>query len=219
MSASLSPVAMTAYRTFATWRRDILAAGFMAKGAPLAAYRALDAIHMGRSADVQAALGRAIAAYAEWCAEPGPTRDHCQPTLDALRAELAAFDLPMTPGRSAYEADCAGSPLYHDGTARKTWAHLGTIERWSWERNPTPRGSVTLPGYPGETFEGLRVTAQHEADGWYSEPTPEQPANLYSVRARSAGGPSYVLTDHGTQADADEAAKLLSGLTGLPIEA
>lgn len=93
MSDILSPFARIAYRELSTWRRDLHNAGFIAKGRPLAAYRALDAIVMGASVDLGAALDRAVAAYEEWCAEPGPTRDHCQPTLDGLRAERAALDM------------------------------------------------------------------------------------------------------------------------------
>lgn len=44
-----------------------------------------------------------------------------------------------TPGQIAYEADCKAYPTYHDGTPRKWWSRLGEAERWSWERNPTPR--------------------------------------------------------------------------------
>lgn len=78
---------------------------------------------------------------------------------------------------------------------------------------------VTLPDYPGETFVALYTTAQHYEEGQgYASPTPERPANLYSVRARTTDGPAYVLTDHGTQDDADAAAKLIGSLTGLPVE-
>ncbi len=45
----------------------------------------------------------------------------------------------VTPGQLAYEADVRARPLYHDGTPRRTWHELGTVERWSWERNPTDR--------------------------------------------------------------------------------
>lgn len=45
-------------------------------------------------------------------------------------------------GRAAYEADCRARPLYHDGTPRRRWDQLGEVERWSWERNPTPRWDV-----------------------------------------------------------------------------
>lgn len=41
---------------------------------------------------------------------------------------------PSLRGRQAYEASLADTPLYHDGTPRKTWAQLGDVERWSWER-------------------------------------------------------------------------------------
>lgn len=47
-------------------------------------------------------------------------------------------------GQIAYEADCLRKPYYHprvDGTLipRLQWQALGAIERWSWEKNPTPR--------------------------------------------------------------------------------
>ena len=50
----------------------------------------------------------------------------------------------MTPGEQAYEEDVARQPRYWpcvDGTRlpRRPWAELGAIERWSWEKNPTPR--------------------------------------------------------------------------------
>lgn len=40
---------------------------------------------------------------------------------------------------AAYEVDCKARPLYHDGMTRKRWHDLGSIERESWLRNPTPR--------------------------------------------------------------------------------
>lgn len=45
----------------------------------------------------------------------------------------------MTKGQIAYEVECAARPVQQDGTARRTWQQLGEAERWSWERNPTPR--------------------------------------------------------------------------------
>ena len=50
----------------------------------------------------------------------------------------------MTPGQKAYEADLIRQPLYLprvDGTRlpRRPWDQLGAMERWSWEKNPTPR--------------------------------------------------------------------------------
>lgn len=44
-----------------------------------------------------------------------------------------------TLGQIAYEQDVSNQPTYHDGSARKTWQELGEIEKYSWERNPTPR--------------------------------------------------------------------------------
>jgi hypothetical protein len=41
-----------------------------------------------------------------------------------------------TCGRAAYEADVKKRPTYHDGSPRKTWDQLGTVEQWSWERAP-----------------------------------------------------------------------------------
>lgn len=37
-------------------------------------------------------------------------------------------------GRSAYEADVAAHPTYHDGTPRRTWAELSDSARWSWNQ-------------------------------------------------------------------------------------
>lgn len=42
----------------------------------------------------------------------------------------------MIRGKQAYEADLAARPLYHDGTKRKAWDDLGTVEQWSWNRLP-----------------------------------------------------------------------------------
>lgn len=45
----------------------------------------------------------------------------------------------QSPGQLAYEADVKARPNYNDGSPRKSWDDLGTVERKSWERNPTPR--------------------------------------------------------------------------------
>lgn len=50
----------------------------------------------------------------------------------------------MTPGQKAYEEDLIRQPFYLpriDGTRlpRLPWDQLGAMERWSWEKNPTPR--------------------------------------------------------------------------------
>ncbi len=42
-------------------------------------------------------------------------------------------------GREAYQADVQRRPTYEDGTPRKTWGQLGQAERWTWDKNPTPR--------------------------------------------------------------------------------
>jgi hypothetical protein len=52
--------------------------------------------------------------------------------------------MTKTPGQSAYEEDVVRQPRYLprvDGTRlpRRPWDELGAIERWSWEKNPTPR--------------------------------------------------------------------------------
>jgi hypothetical protein len=49
-----------------------------------------------------------------------------------------------TPGQIAYEEDIVRQPCYLprvDGSRlpRLPWGELGAIERWSWEKNPTPR--------------------------------------------------------------------------------
>jgi hypothetical protein len=49
-----------------------------------------------------------------------------------------------TLGQIAYEQDVVRQPCYLprvDGTRlpRLPWNELGAIERWSWEKNPTPR--------------------------------------------------------------------------------
>jgi hypothetical protein len=53
-------------------------------------------------------------------------------------------DMTKTPGQIAYEQDVVRQPSYLprvDGTRlpRLPWNELGAIERWSWEKNPTPR--------------------------------------------------------------------------------
>jgi hypothetical protein len=53
-------------------------------------------------------------------------------------------DMTKTPGQIAYEQDVVRQPSYLprvDGTRlpRLPWTELGAIERWSWEKNPTPR--------------------------------------------------------------------------------
>ncbi|CAM5769853.1 hypothetical protein [Bosea minatitlanensis] len=78
--------------------------------------------------------------------------------------------------------------------------------------------SVDLPNYSGEKFVSLFVTEHGETSEGIVPPPQGVPATLFSVRARTTDGPAYVLTDHGTRHDADAAAKLLSGLTGLPVE-
>jgi len=40
----------------------------------------------------------------------------------------------MTKAQAEYEADVAKHPNYHDGTPRKAWSDLGSIEQWSWGR-------------------------------------------------------------------------------------
>jgi hypothetical protein len=52
--------------------------------------------------------------------------------------------MTKTPGQIAYEQDVVRQPSYLprvDGTRlpRLPWNELGAIERWSWEKNPTPR--------------------------------------------------------------------------------
>lgn len=53
--------------------------------------------------------------------------------------KLGPHPSSTTPGQIAYEIDCERKPNYHTGQTRKTWAELGEVERWDWERNPTPR--------------------------------------------------------------------------------
>jgi len=47
--------------------------------------------------------------------------------------------LNKTLGQIAYEEDCKRRPYYDVGIKRKAWDELGPIEKWSWEKNPTPR--------------------------------------------------------------------------------
>lgn len=44
-----------------------------------------------------------------------------------------------TPGQRAYESEIAVKPFYNDGGARKPWSKLDSLERSTWEKNPTPR--------------------------------------------------------------------------------
>jgi len=54
--------------------------------------------------------------------------------------------MKKTPGQVAYEAELKVVPTYHDSQQRKSWSQLGEVERWSWERNPTPRWIATPRG-------------------------------------------------------------------------
>jgi hypothetical protein len=47
--------------------------------------------------------------------------------------------MTRTPGQLAYEADCERNPHHEDGSLRRTWAEIGDVARWSWERDPQPR--------------------------------------------------------------------------------
>lgn len=40
-----------------------------------------------------------------------------------------------SPGRRAYETDCAARPTYHDGAPRTAWDDLGAAFRDNWERH------------------------------------------------------------------------------------
>lgn len=66
-----------------------------------------------------------------------------------------------TPGQLAYEADCKARPTYDGGAPRATWAALGEVERWSWERNPTPRwvevDRETVNGHTVRLSRSIRV--------------------------------------------------------------
>ena len=46
----------------------------------------------------------------------------------------------QTPGEIAYIEDVRRRPTYDKGAPRPTWAQLDTHAKWSWEREPTPRG-------------------------------------------------------------------------------
>lgn len=61
-----------------------------------------------------------------------------------LNNEYGVSNMSKTPGQIAYEEDVSRKPFYHpraDGTVvpRLPWDQLGAFERWSWEKNPTPR--------------------------------------------------------------------------------
>ncbi len=43
-----------------------------------------------------------------------------------------------TQGQLDYEADVLKAPTYPDGGTRKTWAQLGDVEQWSWNRKYVP---------------------------------------------------------------------------------
>lgn len=42
-----------------------------------------------------------------------------------------------TRGQLAYEKDIKNTPIYHDGTNRRTWHELPAYTKKSWELNPT----------------------------------------------------------------------------------
>lgn len=75
-----------------------------------------------------------------------------------------------------------------------------------------------IPGWDG-LFVAVLIRAKHDrGDGCLQSVTKTTPANLWSVEARRTDGTHAVLTDHGTEADAQNAALLLAALIGLPIE-
>lgn len=67
-------------------------------------------------------------------------------------------------GKSRYEQDCIRQPRYHDGTLRKSWAELGVVEQWSWERDDPadrsdqsdPRGASRHPARAASHFDSRR---------------------------------------------------------------
>ena len=59
---------------------------------------------------------------------------HFAPDMEGDRSFVERLDPAKTPGQLAYQADCEVRPLYHDGTARRTWAELDSVARQSWER-------------------------------------------------------------------------------------
>jgi hypothetical protein len=136
-------------------------------------------------------------------------------------AEAVQIPVPYTPHDDAVpmvrlDPDKFGDPIedFDDGDLDSNGNPVGF-------RDPVEGddGTSLLPGHGKTLFVGLFVTSQHYDGDDYLEPTAALPANLHSVRARTSEGPAYVLTDHGTRADAESAATLLSALTGLKVEA
>lgn len=61
--------------------------------------------------------------------------------MDAIQFEADIQVVTKTAGQLAYEADYKITPTYPDGGKRATWEQLDSVAKWSWERNPTPRGT------------------------------------------------------------------------------
>ena len=81
----------------------------------------------------------------------GPTMGDAKDIVDGKSA-----------GQRAYESDVRARPKYDDGSARKTWAQLGEVERGSWEKNPTQREPAKQPDSPKPSPV---VKDEKEADG------------------------------------------------------
>ena len=77
--------------------------------------------------------------------ENGDKDEYTGPPLGQARPKDRGLEArSMSPGQIAYEEDVRRKPHYHpreDGTVvpRLPWAQLGAMEKWSWEKNPTPR--------------------------------------------------------------------------------
>jgi len=91
--------------------------------------------------------------------------------------------MAKTQGQAAYETDIAARPTYDDGSVRKTWEHLGEIERLSWQCNPTPR--FTRSGAI-EALEALNVEICELAGAGHPDATPEQLAAYDRIIAERA---------------------------------
>lgn len=72
----------------------------------------------------------------------------CYRTHKACNGNTCAAQGEKTRGQLAYEADCAKRPTYHDGSKRKAWSRLGSVEKYSWERD-------TQPDYSRSHFIGM----------------------------------------------------------------
>ena len=84
--------------------------------------------------------------------------------------------MDKTQGQLDYEADVLKCPAYHDGMPRKTWAQLGEVEQWSWNR---PSSIELLERH--QNTEAAAIVLKHAADHIYRQRDNGNPGNYRAV--------------------------------------